>query len=97
MEIDRPLDALITKTNLWANALIQQPCYKTIEGTSTLIMIDQKGRVRLNHFGRFSDMQVDNFIGGLLTEDLSAWTSTDANGATESLDGTSCDDNGCLL
>lgn len=39
-----------------------------MRGTPTLIVIDRLGRLRLNHFGRLSDMQVGNFIGGLLAE-----------------------------
>ena len=67
-----------------------------MQGTPTLIVIDQKGRLRLVHFVRLSDMQVGNVIGGLLAEGLLG-ISTDASDATESLDGASCDDNGCLL
>jgi len=39
-----------------------------MQGTPTLIILDKKGYVRLNHFGRISDMQVDSIIGRLLEE-----------------------------
>ena len=39
-----------------------------MRGTPTLIVLDKNGRIRLNHFGRMSDMQVGSFIGGLLEE-----------------------------
>ena len=68
-----------------------------MQGTPTLIVIDKKGRVRLNHFGRLSDMQVGNFIGGLLTEDQSARMSSEATDGPEPLDGMNCDEDGCLL
>ena len=68
-----------------------------MQGTPTLIVIDKEGRVRLNHFGRLSDMQVGNFIGGLLTEDQSARMSSEATDGPEPLDGMNCDEDGCLL
>ena len=68
-----------------------------MQGTPTLIVIDKEGRVRLNHFGRLSDMQVGNFIGGLLTEDQSARMPSEASAGAESLDGMNCDEDGCLL
>lgn len=37
-----------------------------MQGTPTLIVIDQQGRLRLNHFGRIGDMKVGSLIGGLL-------------------------------
>ena len=68
-----------------------------MQGIPTLIVINKKGQVRLNHFGRLSDMQVGNFIGGLLTEDQSAGMSPEAIDRPESLDGMNCDEDGCLL
>lgn len=40
-----------------------------MQGTPTLIIIDQQGQIRLNHFGRISDMKVGSLIGGLLAEE----------------------------
>ena len=39
-----------------------------MQGTPTLIVIDQQGQIRLNHFGRLSDMQVGNYIGQIISE-----------------------------
>lgn len=39
-----------------------------MRGTPTLIVVDQQGYLRLNHFGRISDMKVGSLIGGLLSE-----------------------------
>lgn len=38
-----------------------------LQGTPSLVLIDQHGQIRLNHFGRLSDMQVGNSIGQLLS------------------------------
>lgn len=40
-----------------------------MQGTPTLIVIDQQGQIRLNHFGRLSDMQVGNIIGQIIGEE----------------------------
>ena len=40
-----------------------------MRGTPTLVVIDRQSRVRLNHFGRLSDMEIGSLIGGLLSED----------------------------
>ena len=68
-----------------------------MQGIPTIIVIDKKGQVRLNHFGRLSDMKVGNLIGGLLTEAQSARMSSEASAGPESLDGMKCDEDGCLL
>ena len=68
-----------------------------MQGTPTLIVIDKKGRVRLNHFGRLSDLQVGNFIAGLLTEDQSARMSSEATDGPEPSQAMNCDEDGCLL
>lgn len=57
--IDRPSDN-VSIPHTMANYQMQ--------GTPTLIILDKKGYVRLNHFGRISDMQVGNIIGRLLEE-----------------------------
>ncbi|WP_290701926.1 redoxin family protein [Amphritea sp.] len=41
-----------------------------MQGTPTLIVIDKNGRIRLNHFGRISDIEVGSIIGGLLEEKI---------------------------
>lgn len=40
-----------------------------LKGTPSLILIDKKGYIRLNHFGQLSDMQVGNLIGQLINEE----------------------------
>lgn len=40
-----------------------------MEGTPTLVLIDRKGRVRLNHFGHLPDLALGVAIGALLAED----------------------------
>jgi thioredoxin-related protein len=40
-------------------------CY-SLRGTPSLIVIDQKGNVRLNHFGHMDNLAVGNLIGSLL-------------------------------
>ncbi len=37
-------------------------------GTPTIIVLDKKSSIRLNHFGRMSDMQIGSIIGSLLAE-----------------------------
>lgn len=39
-----------------------------MRGTPTIIVLDKKGSVRLNHFGRISDMKIGSLIGSLLAE-----------------------------
>tara|TARA_B100000768_G_scaffold10038_1_gene10111 strand:- start:243 stop:830 length:588 start_codon:yes stop_codon:yes gene_type:complete len=58
-----------------------------LQGTPSLVLIDRAGRIRLNHTGRISDMQVGNAIGQLLkeapvTEDASVQTAANVPTAT---------------
>lgn len=39
-----------------------------LQGTPSLILIDQKGNIRLHHFGQLDDLHVGAAIGQLLTE-----------------------------
>lgn len=39
-----------------------------MQGTPTLVLIDKRGNLRLNHFGQISDMEVGNLLGQLLME-----------------------------
>tara|TARA_B110000858_G_scaffold198436_1_gene264956 strand:- start:2243 stop:2821 length:579 start_codon:yes stop_codon:yes gene_type:complete len=43
-----------------------------LKGTPSLVLIDKAGHLRVNHFGRLSDMEVGNLIGQLLQEDCEA-------------------------
>ena len=38
-----------------------------LQDPPSLVLIDQQGRIRLNHFGRLSDIQVGNAVGQLLS------------------------------
>lgn len=40
----------------------------SLRGTPSLVLIDQHGRVRLNHFGRLDDLRAGALIGQLLAE-----------------------------
>ncbi len=39
-----------------------------LQGTPTLILLDRRGRLRLNHFGHVDDLQVGALIGQLVAE-----------------------------
>ena len=39
-----------------------------LQGTPSLVLIDQSGKIRLKHLGQLSDMQIGNSIGRLLAE-----------------------------
>ncbi|EOD81438.1 hypothetical protein D515_04340 [Grimontia indica] len=64
-------------------------------GTPTLLILDQHGKLRLNHFGMLSDMQVGALIGSLLEEGANAEAESQTV-STHSQDGKTVDDhNGC--
>jgi len=52
-----------------------------LQGTPSLVLIDKAGVIRLNHFGRVSDMQVGNMIGQLLMEGDESLDLVKASGA----------------
>ena len=64
-----------------------------LQGTPSLILIDQQGRKRLNYFGRLSDMEVGNAIGRLLNGNtaVNQVSKADANNENQ------CDDKGCTI
>jgi peroxiredoxin len=62
-----------------------------LKGTPSLVLIDRLGKVRLNHFGHLSDMQVGSAIGQLL-----AHNSVTQKGGEAVANGV-CDDNVCGL
>ena len=69
-----------------------------LQGTPSLVLIDKAGMIRLNHFGRISDMQVGNMIGQLLMEDVTSPQQVAANnGKEESIDSEQCDGDGCSV
>ncbi len=67
-----------------------------MRGTPTLIILDQQGRVRLNHFGRLSDMQVGNFIGRLLAQKNTPLL-PDNNPSAGKSHSDKCDDEACQI
>jgi len=66
-----------------------------LQGTPSLIIIDQQGKIRLNYFGRLSDMQVGNFIGKLMSVEENIDTSHHGDRLQNELDDGQCDDNVC--
>lgn len=68
-----------------------------LEGTPSLVLIDRRGRVRLNHFGRIDDLQLGAFIGRLLAEPApSTEPSVSTTGVARRDDsGGGCDADGC--
>ena len=65
-----------------------------LQGTPSLIIFDQGGKLRLKHFGRLGDMQVGASIAGLVNE--ASQILADSPGATNlSIGG--CTDLGCVI
>ncbi|KXF83372.1 peroxiredoxin family protein [Enterovibrio coralii] len=64
-------------------------------GTPTILVIDQLGKMRLNHFGSINELQLGAIIGSLLAEDVSQR----ANGQNtpEENHQTGCDEKGCSV
>lgn len=67
-----------------------------MQGTPTLIILDKRGRVRLSHFGRMSDIQVGSFIGGLLEEKNHSLHSDEPINSGNQTD-RRCGDEGCFI
>ncbi len=68
-----------------------------MRGTPTLIILDQHGHLRLNHFGRLTDMQVGNFIGYLLAETRKPLSLSQNNKSPGNQHPPKCDDDTCLI
>ena len=62
-----------------------------MRGTPSLIIIDQKGRLRANHFGQVPDMQIGAEIATLLSEGSDGLVGVQSG--DQSARG--CDENGC--
>ena len=62
-----------------------------MRGTPSLIIIDQKGRLRANHFGQVPDMQIGAEIATLLSE--GSENPVGVQSGDQSKQG--CDENGC--
>jgi peroxiredoxin len=66
-----------------------------MKGTPTLIVLDKSSRVRLNHFGRISDMQVGSLIGSLLAETSELSLPDEKNDSSDDDSIKKCGDDGC--
>lgn len=64
-----------------------------LRGTPSLVIIDQEGHLRANHFGQVSDMQIGAEIATLLAEA----PLQDMNFAESEVSADGCDDGGCPL
>lgn len=68
-----------------------------MQGTPTLIILDKQGHIRLNHFGRMSDMQVGNIIGSLLEEKNNVVTHSKESKPIHDAVSHKCVEDGCLV
>lgn len=66
-----------------------------MNGTPTLIILDKIGRVRLNHFGRLSDMEVGNMIGRLIEETYNTPGPAEHSENSNSSSSQNCGEDGC--
>lgn len=76
------------------------PCTMTnfkMKGTPTLIILDKNGYLRVNYFGRMSDMQVGSIIGGLLKEKSVSSEEVETTSSTNHLTSQHCGNDGCLI
>lgn len=58
-----------------------------MQGTPTLIVIDRKGLIRLQHFGALEDLAVGSILGTLAAEPFES--------AAQATGGPGCDETGC--
>lgn len=63
-----------------------------LRGTPSLVLLDRRGRVRLQHFGSIDDLTLGAAIGGLLAEDDASLTNAAAPGEStrQECDAASC-------
>jgi peroxiredoxin len=69
----------------------------SMQGTPTLIIIDQQGCIRFHHFGSLHDMQVGKVIGSLLAEGEVQSLMDEESSPSVVIDDALCDDNGCHI
>lgn len=86
--IDRPSDT---------GAIPHTMAAYQMQGTPTLIILDKRGYLRLNHFGRLSDMQVGNIIGRLLEEKNHPANPDEKSKTIDPAISQKCGDDGCLV
>ncbi len=68
-----------------------------LRGTPSLVLIDKRGNIRVNHFGRLSDMEVGNLIGRLVQEDCETPAQEQTTNSRTGNNSARCDDEGCEL
>ena len=72
-----------------------------LKGTPSLVLIDKWGNVRLNHFGRLSDMQVGKTIAQLVAEKVEMKLEQESvakvSHSRREVAAGRCDDSGCSL
>lgn len=68
-----------------------------LRGTPSVIVLDRRGRIRLNHFGHLDDMALGALMGQLLAEPAGAMPTAEENPgpAVPSAQTGGCDDSGC--
>jgi thiol-disulfide isomerase/thioredoxin len=86
--IDRPSDS---------GAIPNTMAEYKMQGTPTLVILDKNGCIRMNHFGRMSDMQVGSIIGHLLEEKSIPSNSFENLEPTKDSTLNLCDGGGCLV
>lgn len=86
--IDRPSDS---------GAIPHSMANYQMQGTPTLIILDRNGYIRMNHFGRMSDMQVGGVIGRLLEEKCISSNTFEKPESTNDLTSHRCGEDGCLI
>ena len=68
-----------------------------LQGTPSLVLIDREGRIRLNHFGRISDLALGDRIATLVAEHTGTPEQVELTETTKSQDSANCDTNGCPI
>ena len=66
-----------------------------LQGTPSLLVIDRAGQLRLNHFGRMSDMAVGATIASLLHETVTIGETSNSSGKPDG--GQACTEDQCSL
>ena len=70
----------------------------SLQGTPSVVLLDRRGRVRLNHFGRIDDMALGALIGQLLAEGVGPPADAHAPGTAPAHGmGGGCEDEACAV
>ena len=68
-----------------------------LRGTPSVLVLDPKGRIRLNHFGQIEDLQLGALIGQLLAEAPAQATGPSAASADGQHRSSDCADGACAV